>query len=250
MPNKALPYIFILCWNRPLYLWACLDSIYRHTKYPCKIIIADNNSTDPLIKKIINSFDRRGLFYKIHLYDDNDPFRLKKLVNEYQDEIGEYFVFIEGDIEIMPLEDGCWLQKFMSYMHENNNLASVGSRVYQDDFVSMQDAQSLIPDANKIELEFLIKAKAPMRYYNKTKHKARKLIDPHNAPLRLLMIRKSAYNQIEFGKDSFIYKSFKKLGFDAMISTEVVHRHLSLLNIYDYYEYSSIERNAFFNKQS
>ena len=44
-------YVFIRTWNRPLHLWACLDSVYRSTKYPCRFILLDNHSTDPMVKR-------------------------------------------------------------------------------------------------------------------------------------------------------------------------------------------------------
>lgn len=238
--------IFILSWNRPLYLWVCLDSIYRHTTYPCKIVLADNNSSDPLVFDVIKGFERRGLFYKIHLYKENDPLRLKKIVDLYWDEIADYFVFIEGDIEILPTKDECWLSKMIGYMNQNDNLASLGSVVYNSDFVSVESARKLEPNLNEDELNFLIKTNAPMRRYKPVNIP---LIEPHNAPLRLLLLRKSAYSKIEFGRDTFIYKQLKKLGYDAKISTEVVHRHLSLMNIYDYPYYSVENRDTFFNQQ-
>lgn len=242
------PTIFILSWNRPIYLWVCLDSIYRHTKTPCKIIIADNNSSDPLNQSVIESFDKRNLFDHILLYKENDPFRFKELIKEYWDKIDDFFVLIEGDIEILPSIDGnCWLGKMLSFMEQNKNLASIGSRVYKPDFVSFNRAAELEPNLSKKEIDFLIKTHAPMRNYNVTNEL---LIEPHNAPLRLMMIRKTAYEKIEFGRDTYIYNQFKSLGYDAKISTEITHRHLSLLNIFDYPDHSLNKRDNFFNRQN
>jgi GT2 family glycosyltransferase len=246
MNEQNTPFIFILSWNRPLYLWVCLDSIYRHTTVPCKIVIADNNSTDTIVTDVISGFERRGLFYKVHRYNDNDPLRFKKLIELYWNEISDYFVLIEGDIEILPTKEDCWLSKMVGYMDQDDNLASVGSVVYKQDFVSKEIAHRLEPNLNENEIAFLIKADAPMRNYVETEQI---LIEPHNAPLRLLLLRKSAYEKIEFGMDFFIYDQFKRLGYDAKISTEVVHRHLSLLNIFDYSVYNETERNCFFNVQ-
>lgn len=247
--DSKVPVIFILCWNRPLYLWTCLDSIYRHTEQNCKIIIADNASPDSQVREVINGFERRGMFYKKHFCEENDPFRLKNLIDKYEEEIDDYFAIIEGDIEIMPTAQDCWLGRFLSYMENNPNLASVGSRVYQKDFVSIEDAQQLMPDLSQEEIAFLIKTTAPMREYDHNKSGSQALFEPHNAPLRLMLFRHKAYRRIEFGRDTQIYKRFKALGYDAQISTEVVHRHLSLLNIYDYSGYSGNARDEFFDKQ-
>jgi GT2 family glycosyltransferase len=242
-----MPYIFILSWNRPIYLWVCLDSIYRHTIKPCRIVIADNNSTDSMVRDVIRGFEKRNLFYQVHFFEDNDPMRFKKLIDLYWNEISDYFVLIEGDIEILPISGGgCWLERMVSYMESNKNLGSVGSVVYKPDFISIEEAKKLEPDLTDEALNFLIKAKAPMRNY---KPVDAPLFDPHNAPLRLLMLRKSAYEKIEFGRDTYIYKQLKALGYDAMISTEIIHRHLSLMNLYDYPDYSCKDRNSFFNDQ-
>ena len=103
-----------------------------------------------------------------------------------------------------------------------------------------------MPNLDQSSLEFLIKTNAPMRRYKNT---SQPLIAPHNPPLRLLMVRKQVYEQIGFGRDTVIHKRTLALGYKSMISTEVVHRHLSLLNIYDYWDYSRAERNEFFGSQ-
>jgi len=179
------PFIFILSWNRPIYLWACLDSIYRHTEHACKIVLADNNSTDPLVDSVIDGFEKRGLFYKVHRFSTNDPFRFEKLIKKYEDEIGKYFALIESDIEIMPSND-CWLHTLVDHMENDDSIASIGSRVYQQDFVSLEEAIKLQPNKSIHELNQLIKSHAPMRNY---KHTEEPLICPHNPPLRLLLTR-------------------------------------------------------------
>ncbi len=63
------------------------------------------------------------------------------------------------------------------------------------------------------------------------------------------MVRKQVYEQIGFRRDTVMHERALALGYKSMISTEVVHRHLSLLNIYDYWEYSRTERDSFFNDQ-
>ncbi|WP_428034259.1 glycosyltransferase [Amphritea sp.] len=244
--DSLVPIIFILSWNRPIYLWVCLDSIFRNTKAKCKVVIADNNSNDPMVRSVISSFEERGLFYKVYSCLENDPFRLKQLVDLYWDEIGDYFVFIESDIEIMPIKESCWLSKFTEYMDLDEKLGIVGSRVYQDDFVSKGFAKEIRPGIDESDLDFLIKSKAPMRDCYDT---SESLISPHNPPLRLLMLRKKVYEKIGFGRDTQIHFRTIKEGYKSAISTEVVHRHLSLLNIFDYYSYSGNHRDAFFDKQ-
>jgi GT2 family glycosyltransferase len=245
MPDTTGPMLFVLSWNRPIYLWVCLDSLFRHTKTPCRVVLADNNSSDPHVDRVIEGFERRRMFHAVHRCRDNDPRRFERLIEMYWDQIGDYFVLIEGDIEILPTGD-CWLEKLVGYMDADECLGSIGSRVYQDDFVDEADARRLMPELGQPDLDFLIKSNAPMRRYQST---TETLIAPHNPPLRLLMLRKKVYQQVGFGRDVDIHRRITELGFKSMISTEVVHRHLSLLNIYDYWDYSRAARDRFFARQ-
>lgn len=237
-------FVFILSWERPIYLWACLDSLFRTTKYPCNFVIADNASTNPLTHEVIDGFERRGMFHAVHREKDNHPRRLEWLINKYWDEIGDYFVIVEADITIVPRKP-CWLQTFASHLDADPIIGAIGSRVYQPDFVSMEEARRVQPDAKDDDLSFLIKDKAPMRKY---RHTEKEIIEPHNPPLRLLALRKTAYEEVGFGRDIEIHRNLVARGWRSVISTRVVHRHLSLLNIYDYPAYNRKERDSFFDK--
>ena len=243
--KPAAPFIFVLSWNRPIYLWVCLDSLYRHTRHDCNIVLADNHSTDPLVDRVITGFERRDLFYRVHRCADNDPLRFPKLIEEYSDRIAEYFVLVEADIEILPVEP-CWLTKFVGYMQADPVLGAVGSCVYQPDFVAMATARRLMPDLPEPDLRSLIKMHAPMRHHQPTDEI---LIEPHNPPLRLLMLRRAVYDQVGFGRDTEIHERILALGYRSKISTEVFHRHLSLLNIFDYHDFSTADRDGFFDQQ-
>jgi hypothetical protein len=72
------------------------------------------------------------------------------------------------------------------------------------------------------------------------------VIDPFNPPGRLLLFRTSALGQRRPGSDSMLYRQIHELGSRAGIATRVRHRHLSLLNLFDYPSYSLGERNEFF----
>ncbi|MEM8694755.1 MAG: hypothetical protein AAGE05_01885 [Pseudomonadota bacterium] len=236
------PHAFILSWERPIYLWACLDSFYRATRSPCRFVIADNASADPLVSTVIDGFERRGMFRAVHRCADNHPRRFEKLIETYWDEIDEFFVFIEGDTAVVD-PGPCWLGVILSHMRADPEIGSIGSRVYQPDFVDMETARKLCPDMSEEELTFLIKARAPMRRYVHVKDP---LISPHCPPLRLLVMRKKAFAEIAFDRDTAMHKALQAKGWKSMISTEVAHRHLSLLNIYDYPAYDREHRDNFF----
>jgi GT2 family glycosyltransferase len=57
--------VLITSYNRPLYLWACLDSLYRHTRHPHRFTIIDMASEDPLVDEVIAGFARRGMFTEV-----------------------------------------------------------------------------------------------------------------------------------------------------------------------------------------
>ncbi len=244
MPGRVeiAPMVFILAWERPIYLWVCLDSLFRHTHSPARFVITDNASKDPAVGDVIRAFEAREMFHHVTRGDRNDPRRFEEMISRHWDELGEFFVLIEGDIEV--LSDGaCWLETLVRHMESDERIGAIGSRVYQKDFVSLDRARALRPELSEEDLSFLVKADAPMRRYVDTDEP---LIAPHNPPLRLLMLRKEAYAQVGFGRDTEIHEHLVSRGWKSLISTKVVHRHLSLLNIYDYPDYSRQRRDQFF----
>jgi hypothetical protein len=50
--------VFIHSYNRPLYLWALSDSLYRGTRHPHRFVFLDMASDDPLV--LVAGFERRG----------------------------------------------------------------------------------------------------------------------------------------------------------------------------------------------
>jgi len=242
--QKTPPFIFILNWERPIHLWACLDSFYRATATQCKFVIADNASKDPQVQDVIAGFERRGMFHAVHRENENHPRRFEVLLEQYWDEIGDYFVFVEADTAVIETEK-CWLGTMVSHMENDSSIGSIGSRVYKKDFVSLEEARKIRPDLSEEDLSFLIKTMAPMRDYV---HTNQPLISPHNPPLRLLMMRKDAYKDVGFGRDTQIHENLLDKGWKSLISTEVAHRHLSLLNIYDYPQYDRKHRDDFFDR--
>jgi hypothetical protein len=54
--------VFIHSYNRPLYLWASLDSLYRGTRHPHRFVFLDMASDDRLVRQVVAGFERRGMF--------------------------------------------------------------------------------------------------------------------------------------------------------------------------------------------
>ncbi|HET7512252.1 MAG TPA: glycosyltransferase family A protein, partial [Chthoniobacterales bacterium] len=172
MPT-AVP-IFVISRNRALYLWASLDSLYKYTKYPHHFVFGDNGSDEPLVHQVIEGFSRRGMFSRTLLREENDPDLLEILLEQNQDLLGSYFVFVESDVMVFP-QDPCWLTRFVQLMDADPALAMLGAFIDQTDFVDPARARELASELSESQLEFLIKAKSPERNLSKA---GKKVITP------------------------------------------------------------------------
>jgi hypothetical protein len=61
-----------------------------------------------------------------------------------------------------------------------------------------------------------------------------------------MMLRTDVMRRIGFLVDGQLTPMLQSLGLEAAVTPLVRHRHLSLLNIYDYADYDANQRNAFF----
>jgi hypothetical protein len=239
VPNQDI-YVFLVSWNRPLYLWACLDSFYRHTRRAAKFVIADNGSTDPGVREVIRAFERRGLFHAVHLHNDNDPDRFYLLVDQYREQLGEYFAWAETDVVVSGSD--CWLTQFEALMDGNPNYAMLGSLIEPGDFIDVERARRLFPDLDEATVRKIAKADSPERRLQANYDEL--VIDPFNPPGRLQMCRTNPMSGLR-GSDSELYEAVKRRGYSAGIATKVRHRHLSLLHAFDYAKYDVEARDRF-----
>lgn len=237
------PLVFILSWERPLYLWACLDSLHRHTRAPCRFVLIDNASTDPLVHQVIQGFEARGMFHRVHRQTENKPESLMQVIDTYAGHIGSHFAYIESDVVVLPAER-CWLTQFMDLAAGDTKLALMGSLVDKSDFIDPAWASRAFPELKPEQLDFLIKVKSPER--NLHDHYDEPLIDPFNPPGRLQYVMRSLIDEVGFLQDRLLYQSCKQRGYRAGIATGVRHRHLSFQNLFDYPETDVAQRNAFF----
>jgi hypothetical protein len=234
--------VFILSWNRGVYLWACLDSVGRCTRYPARFILADNASTDPVVDSVISGFERRGLFSTVYRCADNDPDRLKWMLDRHRHELPEYYAFIESDIQILP-SSPCWLETMKELMDANPKLGMLGSLIDGSDFIALEDAKRLAPAVDDGTLRNIIKHASPERHLQPEYDAP--LIRPFNPPGRLLLMRAATIQDIPIERDGTWDKTLRSAGWETGIATAVRHRHLSLLNLYDYPEYDAVERERF-----
>lgn len=237
------PLVFILSWQRPLYLWACLDSLHKTTTAPCSFVLLDNASADPLVQRVIDSFEARGLFHRVHRRSENSPFALTEAVKEHEAELGDHFGFIENDVLVLPSQPS-WLEEFQSLCAADPKLAMLGSLVDKSDFIDPAWAAERFPDISPKQLEFLTKTKSKERTL--ADHYDERLIDVINPPGRFLYLKTEAFLRTGDLPDYRMSVAVKELGYSCGIATRVRHRHLSLANAFDYPEYDGADRSAFF----
>ncbi len=238
-------YVFIICWERPLYLWACLDALFRNTSTDCRFVLINNNSQDPLVEEVVAGFDRRGLFHKVHNMEENSPNSFERILAEYDAEIDDTYVYLESDIVVAKTEV-CWLEQMLSMMRDNKRLAMLGSRIDPTDFVDEARAKLLTPDLNDAQRANLIKLQSPERI----PQQANGLFTDasFNPPGRLVMYRKHAVEEVGFKRDSKLNKALIAADYETGIAYGVLHRHLSLLNFFDYPDYDYDSRENYFSR--
>lgn len=227
-------YVFIRSWNRPLYLWSCLDSLFRNTAFDCRFVLIDNASPDPLVRSVVNGFARRSMFHAVHFMDHNTAASQNMVFFRYREELGSYFLLLDSDILVEP-SDPCWLTRLLSIAENRPDLGVIGSAVDTNDFVNPESARALHPDLPDAVLADLIKSQSPERTLSMD---GPEIVHPFYPPGRLLLLRTEVFRDqgLQIGNARICRAALQK-GFGNGIASTVRHRHLSLMNIYDYPEY-------------
>ena len=248
--------VFILSLNRPIYLWASLDSLYKYTRFPSRFILGDNGSDDPLVPGVIEGFQRRGMFHRVFMRPVNDNYLVEFLFRENLDLLtGKYVAYIESDVMVFQ-QTPCWLTRFVDHMERDEKLAMLGSLVDTSDFVDYDQGQKVAPGNSEEQVRFLVKAESPERDLAALRDDARELLYipadfPHNPPGRLLIFRVDALRFLSSLNlrpltDKIASDALLRAGYKTAIATTVMHRHLSLANLFDYPDYDRKLRDQFF----
>jgi hypothetical protein len=230
--------------DRPLYLWATLDNLYRCTRYPHKFTLLDMASEDPSVRRVVAGFERRGMFDEIVWAERNDPKIIWNSIWRISSLGAPYTAYVESDVIIEPVNP-CWLESLVGLMEQNHRLAMLGSTIDREDFVDLETARRLGGQMSAPQLRALIKADSPERTQDLGSANGARIFHPHNPAGRLLLVRNSALHEVGPGTDSQLHHRFLAAGYETGIATTVRHRHLSLLNIFDYPEYDTDARNNF-----
>jgi hypothetical protein len=233
--------------NRPIYLWATLDSLYRGTKSPHRFVLLDMASDDPLVRQVVTGFARRGMFSEVVWLPRNDFHDFWKFLSSRLPSLGPYFAYCQGDV-VVEATDPCWLSVLTGLMRDNPRLAMLGSVIDKRDFIGLDDARRLEPDMQDSRLQEMIKWSSAERAQDPSSVEG-PLFSPHNPAGRLVMARSDALARVGPGNDDALHQKFIAAGYETAIATAVRHRHLSLLHVYDYPQYDYDQRKAFMSER-
>lgn len=250
--------IFLASWGRPIYLWTCLDALWRNTRLPFQVVLLNNAHPDRLqsifVEEVIASFSARNMFADIVMFNDNSFENIKQAYMSRLNDVGTHHIFMESDAVICE-QNNCWLETMKRIMMDNPAIGMLGSMIDARDFVSKETALSLVNN-NQEMANFLAKLNSPERgFINSsvwTNSSAEYFVTEHpfpisNPPGRLLMLHTETMISLGLHPDGALAQKFRQRGMSPAITPQVKHRHLSLLNIYDYKDYCPESRNSFFS---
>ncbi len=200
-------------------------------------------SDDPLVDKVISGFERRGMFARVLRAEKNDPQILAELVFRELDSWGQYFGYVESDVLVEDTTP-CWLERMAALMDANPRLAMLGSVIDKRDFVDPSAVEGLRNGADEAQWRALIKADSPERDQDPSTAGGKPLFYPHNPPGRLLLLRSEAIKQVGVAQDSVLDRLLRAANYETAIATQIRHRHLSLVQLFDYPQYDMLARNA------
>lgn len=237
--------VLIIARNRPIYLWATLDNLYRYTRWPHKFVLLDMASEDLLVRQVVAGFERRGMFSEVVWAERNDPQFIWREVWRMLAADAPYVGWVESDVIIEPTNP-CWLQRLAELMERNPRLAMLGAAIDRDDFVDMETGRRLEPHMPEPELRALIKADSPERTQDLRSAAGAEIFHPHSPAHRVTLLRNHALREVGPGTDAHLHNRLIAAGYETGVATAVRHRHLSLLNIFDYPNYDNDARKRFY----
>jgi len=231
----------------------CLDALWRFSRSHTRVILLDNAHPTHPVEHVIAAFEARGLFAEVVRFPTNSFQNITSAYHERLQDVGPLHVFMESDAMICE-QPGCWLGEMARIMEDNPTIGMLGSLVDTRDFVS-SDVALAQAGGDQAAAEFLAKLQSPERGFIDSPLWADTTRDffpteppcpIDNPPGRLLMLQTDVMREIGLQPDGALAAVFRRRGMRPAVTPLVRHRHLSLLNIFDYKDYSGGARNAFF----
>ncbi len=225
------PTVFVLSHERPLFLWATLDSLYRNTRMDVRFVLLENGSKDPMVRDVISGFDRRGMFDRILWNSENDPRLIEKAFQESLADLGDRFSYCENDV-VVP-ETVCWASEYENVYRNEPSVGMIGSFCDPRDFPDPGFVSKLFPDASDEQIVFLSKANSPERKFKIEPGMVTWPNPDQHPPGRLLWLSTTAVTQTGVHADHLLGEKMRATGYKTRVCTTFRHRHLSLLNAFD-----------------
>lgn len=243
-------HVFILSYERPMYLWATLDALYRNTRTEARFVLLDNASKDPGVRQVVDGFVRRGMLAEVEWGETNDPKRLEKAIDARRSDLGARFFFVENDVVVPP--DVCWMEEYDRVANQEREAGQsagvVGSFCDPADFPDVDRVRALYPDAEEKEIAFLAKSNSPERNFDIPENMEIWPDPDQHPPGRLIRVDCEAYDKVGFCGDALFGRRLREAGYTTKVCTRFRHRHLSLMNAYDLDDANYAEtRRAFFS---
>lgn len=235
--------IFVIAHNRPIYLWVCLDALYRYTKCACRVTLIDVASTHPDVAAVIDGFVRRGFVHEVVRTAENNPFVMIEAIRQRLSDVSPWFAYVEGDAVVSESEP-CWLERMTAIMQSRPRLGMLGSAIDRRDFVDPARVAHLKDNRNDAAWSKLLKSNSSERR-QRPEEAEDEVFEPHTPAGRLLLLRREAVQTSEIQHDSQLAKAMRAGGWETGIAAKVFHRHLSLLHVYDLPQYDVTSRDEF-----
>lgn len=115
--------IIILAYNRFKYLQQTIEALIRHTRYPYRLIIIDNASTDYKVKKYLEQEYDKGTIHKLIFNPTN--LILKGWHRGLIEVVSPFFAITDPDIVVPKLEP-CWLTRLVGLLEKFSRLVRIG----------------------------------------------------------------------------------------------------------------------------
>jgi hypothetical protein len=245
---NTAPTVLIVSYERPIYLWATLDSLYRNTRTDAHFVLVDSGSQDPLVHKVIDGFSRRGMLGEVIRSRENNTDWAGPFFDSRRESLGEIFYYVDGDVVVADTGT-CWLQQFAHVMRQHPRLAMLGSKIDKSDF---EDPASI---EQRLGRKLSNGEMRQIKYFSPERTMPEigpsDIASPFNPPGRLMALRTApVYDHlgtVMSHTDKKMHEILLGKGWETGIFGGVVHRHLSLCNLFDYPEYSMAARGQFYS---
>ena len=115
--------IIILTYNRLRYLQQTVQTLIQRTKYPYRLIIVDNASTDFRVKEYLKELYQKNIIHKLIFNSTN--FVLKGWGRGLAFVASPFFAITDPDI-IIPELQPCWLTQLVRLLEKFPRLTRIG----------------------------------------------------------------------------------------------------------------------------